>query len=369
MRYSSLAATAALALIATPALAAEDPRPVVDPPASREAAAQGVTVFVINDADAAAALEPPSTLDTIAKDGTPLKLMLDPAEAPAATVAAHGFAKLRYRLADTAPTTPAPVVAATDRPVISGASATTANPLPDEQVTISSHGSSSGFLDRIYPYEPIYGVWGPGSSGAKLQFSFAARPIGGTDFLSHLRFAYTQAIFWDVNEISGPIRNLQYSPELFFEFPVGKTSQIAAGYRHDSNGGGVADSVDLNRFYVKVNKSFDIGDGWQINVAPQVWYDFFHHGLATNIYDYWGYAAIAASIEKKDGVKLSVYARGNPATGKGGSEIFLSYPVRRLGIGDAGIYLFGQLYTGYGERLINYDKSDTRARFGISFTR
>ncbi len=371
MRLIPLAAAAACASIASPALA--DPKPVVDAPASKAAAAaDGVTVFVINDSETEQPVAPPATLDAIARDGTPIKLVLDPAAtAPPQTVAAHGFAKLGYRLADEQPA----AVAVTTPPlapppvVISGSGAATASPSPYEQVTLAPRGSSSAFLDRLSTYEPIYGVWGPGRSGAKLQFSLEARPIAGTGVLSHLRFAYTQQIFWDVNADSGPIRSATYSPELFFEFPVAPSAQLAFGYRHDSNGGGVADSVDINRFYVKVNKSFDLGHGWQINVAPQLWYDAFQHGIANDIDDYWGYAAITASIEQRDGIKLSVYARGNPATGKGASEMFLSYPVRRLGIGDAGIYLFGQLFTGYGEQLIDYNREDTRARIGISFTR
>ncbi|MFX5366553.1 hypothetical protein ABTD05_19595, partial [Acinetobacter baumannii] len=86
---------------------------------------------------------------------------------------------------------------------------------------------------------------------------------------------------------------------------------------------GVADSVDLNRFYVKLNKAVPLGKGWQLNLTPMVWYNAFNHGIARNIDDYWGYAAITTSIEQRNGVKLSVYARGNPATGKGASEIFL----------------------------------------------
>lgn len=383
-----LSLTLAAAALAAATQAPPDPaRPVVDAPASKAAAtAQGVTVFMINDADADAPLEPPSTIETIARDGTRLRLVMDPTETPGPSVAAHGFAKLRYRVAGAsatglagqkgAPERPGETVALAtvnappaDEATISAAPETTAAVAPSEAVTVSSRGRSSSFFDRIYPYEPIYGVWGPGTTGAKLQVSFAARPIGGTGALSNLRFAYTQQVFWRVNDRSGPVRSLIYSPELFYELPVARTAQLAIGYRHDSNGGGVADSVDLNRFYVRLNKSIDVGDGWQVNLTPMVWYNAFSHGVATDIDDFWGYASITASVEQRDGIKLSVYARGNPATGKGGSEIFLSYPIKRFGLGDAGFYLFGQLFTGYGEQLRDYNRDDTRARIGIAFTR
>lgn len=363
MRLHSFALSAAALIAASPALA--EPRPVVDPPASRAAARDGVTVYVFNDADSDAPFAPPDRLEARAQDGAPITLVPDVAGTTA--IRAHAFAKLRYRLADdsaVAATLPTPPAA-----VVSAAPTSTADVKPGEQTTISSRGSSSAFLDRLYAYEPIYGVWGPGSSGAKLQFSFAARPIGGTGALSHLRFAYTQQIFWDVNAVSGPVRSSTYSPELFVELPLTPRLQLATGYRHDSNGGTVANSVDLNRVYVKLSRSFDLGNGWQANLTPQLWYNFGNHGIAPNIDDYWGNGAINASIEQRDGIKLSVFARGNPATGKGGSEFFLSYPIKRFGVGDVGIYLFGQAYTGYGEQLIDYNRNETHARIGISFTR
>jgi len=361
-------AAAVAAFAASPAFA--DPRPVVDPPASRDAAAGGVTVFVFNDDDSDATFAAPDRLESRAQDGTLLVLVPDGVTSSA--VAAHGFVKLRYRLADDGGVASAPA------PTLAPATASAqglmaangdAPPAPGEQSDISGHGSSSGFFDRIHAYEPIYGVWGANDAGVKLQFSFAAQPFGGDGALSHLRFAYTQQVYWLVNDLSGPVRSLTYSPELFFDVPVTPTVRIATGYRHDSNGGDVANSVDINRFYIKANKRFDLGHDWQLNVTPQVWYDFFKHGIAPDIYDYWGYAALGVSIEQKNGIKFALNARGNPATGRGGSEFFLSYPVKRLGLGDAGFYLFGQAFTGYGEQLIDYNRAQTRARIGIAFTR
>lgn len=371
MRFSSQAMPFALLLAASPAFGTT-PRPIVDPPADKAEAARGVSVFIVNEDGTAAAIDPPATLDSIARDGTPITLTLDTnadatGKRATTSIPAQGFAKLTYRLLT--PDMPTAVAQAPSTTTTVASAAPAERTGPSERTIVSARGSSSGFLDRLYAYEPVYGVWGPGSTGAKLQVSFAARPIGGTGALSHLRVAYTQQIFWRVNDVSGPIRSSTYSPEIFFETPVSSTTLLAAGYRHDSNGGDVTNSVDSNRFYIKVNKTIDLGKDWQVNLTPQVWYNAFDHGIATDIDDYWGYAAITASIERRNGVKLSVFARGNPATGRGGSEVLLSYPIRRFGIGDTGLYLFGQLYTGYGEELIDYNKDNTRARIGISFTR
>lgn len=366
MRLFSLAAAPCLAWLASAGVPlAAQIAPIVDLPATRASAADGVSIFILNDSDAARALIAPATIDTVARDGSPLRLALDPANPVAETIAAHGFVKLRYRLVDSASASPAPPHPAD---IASGDSKAAGDP-SGEQTLTSARGRSSSLAGSLYAYEPNYAVWGSGASGAKLQLSVGVRPFGGKDVLSHLRFAYTQQIFWRVNDRSGPIRSTIYSPEIFLEAPITPTLQIAGGYRHDSNGGGVTDSIDLNRLYLKLNKRIDLGHRWQVNLTPQIWYDVGDHGVAPDIDDFWGYAAVTASIEQRDGIKFSLFARGNPATGKGGSEFFLSYPLKSFGARNAGVYLFGQAFTGFGEQLIDYNREETRARIGISLTR
>lgn len=353
MRQTFLAFPLAVALVAGPASA--QVRPIVEPPESAAAALdRGVDVFLINEGRQPAPVAAPETIDTIARDGTALTLSLVRSTADTGPVPPGGFAKLRYRLAPRA---------APPRPV---AVAQLAAP---ETVFADSRGSTSAILPRIRPYEPTYAVIGADNAGAKLQLSVAARPLGGTGLLSHFNVAYTQTIFWDVLEPSGPIRDLIYSPEVFIDAPIGDTAIAAFGYRHDSNGGGLTDSIDSNRVYLRVNKRFELGHDWQLNVAPQGWFYIGNHGIATDFERFYGYGAVTASIEKADNVKLSVYARGNPATGKGAVEAFLSYPIARFGLSGAGIYLFGEAYSGYGERLRNYNRVDTHARIGFSISR
>jgi len=342
-------------LLTVTAPAAAQLRPLVSPPAdAAEAARDGVDVFLVNEGREAAPIAAPEEIEALAKDGTTLKLGLIRSTAEGPPVAPGGFAKLRYRLA---PLAEAPVLAARTPP-------------PGDAVegsVTSSRGASNGVFDRFRAYEPIYFAVGAKSSQGKLQASLSYQPFD-RGVLAPLRVAYTQTIFWAVTADSGPITATIYRPEVFYERDFGDSMKIAIGFRHDSNGGGVTDSVDLNRIYIRANQRFDLGGRWRLDVAPEAYGHFGSHGVARNVERYWGYGGLTASLLQEDGVKLSVYARGNPYTGKGAAEFFASYPLRRLG-GGLGLYLFGEAYTGYGEQLLRYNQIDNHVRFGLSLTR
>ncbi|MEG3145602.1 phospholipase A [Sphingomonas sp. RT2P30] len=336
---------------ATPAAA--QLRPLLDPPASADAAKQGVEVFLLNESSAAQPALGPAELEVMARDGMHLRLVAAPdGEGP---VAPGAFARVHYRLAAAAPTS-APVAVAAVAP---GAT---------EQPNRTSRGTASGFLDRLHPYAPTYGVIGAGDAGAKLQLSFDFRVLGRDDG-PRLDFAYTQTMFWAIDRPSGPVRATGYSPELFVDVPVGANGVIGGGYRHDSNGGGVTNSIDVNRVLVRAARAFDLGHGWRLDVTPMAWFYFGNQGIAPDLDRYWGYTSLGVSLGQRDGLKLAVTARGNPGTGKGSAEAFLSYPLVRISDTLPRIYLFGQAYTGYGEALIDYNKRATHVRAGIAFTR
>ena len=112
-----------------------------------------------------------------------------------------------------------------------------------------------------------------------------------------------------------------------------------------------------------------LGDAWSIDLTPQAWFYFGEQGIAGDMDRYRGFTSLTASIGQRDGVKLAVMARGNPGTGKGAAEAFLSYPLAGIWEKFPHLYLFGQAFTGYGEALSDYNRRDTHARLGIAFTR
>ncbi|MFA5966830.1 MAG: phospholipase A [Sphingomonas sp.] len=353
----------ASAAVCAAAPAAAQLRPLVDPPASAEAAKGGVEVFLLNEGSAPQPATGPATLDVVAQDGARLRLIAAPdGEGP---VAPGAFARVHYRLAAVAAVSPPASAAAT---AIATVAPPVASSVADEQPSTTSRGTASAFLDRLHPYAPIYGVVGGGDAGAKLQLSFDFRLLGRDDG-PRLDFAYSQAIFWAIDRSSGPIRASDYSPELFVDVPVGANTVVGGGYRHDSNGGGVINSIDVNRVFVRATRAFDLGHGWRVDLTPMAWFYFGNQGLAPDLERYWGYTSVGVSLGQRDGIKLAVTARGNPGTGKGSAEAFLSYPLARISGRLPHIYLFGQAYTGYGETLIDYNKRATHVRAGIAFTR
>ena len=350
-----LLALAAL-LIALPAGA--QVRAIPAQPASEAEALRGVEVFLVNEGEAPADAEGPREIEVTATDGT--RLVLERMPGPRRTIAPGGFAKARY--------VPVAVAGHAIPPSAEHPPAELGGDAPLETTVSSSTGSSSAFLDRFEPHEPIYGVFGAGDSGAKLQASFAFRPFAEAAPLNlgGLRFAYTQTMFWAIDQPSGPFVSTIYSPEVYADVPVDEATTLALGWRHDSNGRG-AGSIDVNRFFLRGQRSFDLGGDWRLDVSSQAWFYVGEQGAAPDLRDYWGYTSLTAAIRQEDGIKLAVTGRGNFETGRGSAELFVSYPLAR--IGGAGFYLFGQAFTGHGETLDGYAIKDSHARIGIALTR
>lgn len=350
----------ALAALIAPLPVAAQTRILPDRPADAGAAVDGVPVFIVNEGGDPATVPLPSRIDVVAADGTPLTLFRE-GEA-SVTVAPGGFARARYRNvdpqaaalagADDADSAPPPVGVETGELVLADSDA----------------GADRGFLTRFRPHEPVYGAFGLGDDGAKLQLSLAVQPFADDSALAGLRVAWTQTMFWALQEPSGPIREQIYSPEVFWQLQVADGWTGAAGWRHDSNGKGTAGSIDANRIYARVTRDFDLGDGWSASITPQAWFYVGTQGIAPDLEDYWGYGSVQAALVQRDGLKLAATLRGNPETGRGAVEGFVSYPLTRLG-GGLGLSLFGQVFAGDGETLSDYRLRSTAARLGIAFVR
>src|SRR4051812_10575890 len=289
--------------------AAAQVRAVPAPVASEREALRGVEVYLVNEGQTPLEAEGPRELEVTAADGT--RLILERVPGAKRTLAPGEFAKARY--------VPVSVASAVIPPADAHPAAEM--PEPGESVIASSTGSSAAFLDRFEPHEPTYGVGGLDDAGAKLQVSFAFRPFSEKAplKLGNLRFAYTQTMFWALDRPSGPFRATNYSPEVYADIPVSDTAIVALGYRHDSNGRGVTDSVDVNRVFLRAEKSFDLGN-WRLDVAPQAWFYVGNSGAVHTISDNWGYTSLSASIGQQDGLKVAVTGRGNFKTRRGSAE-------------------------------------------------
>jgi hypothetical protein len=338
----------ALALFAA-ALPAGSPqiRLVVQPLASAEAARGGIEVFALNTGDTVADAVP-EILDAVTADGVAFEIAPESPEPVA--VPPHGFRILRYRLASS------PRSAAAGGPV---------PPAAAETVVAGAGGRPAAFLDRFEPHEPVYGVFGANADGAKLQYSLAFRPFDSAGLLDGVRVAWTQTMFWAIDQPSGPFRATTYSPEVYYQQGITDRLVTGGGYAHDSNGGGPGASIDVNRLYVAASYALPLGDGWDVTVSPKAW-AYVGSGYR-DVDRYWGNVSLGAAIGQDDGLKVEARLR-NPLGSRRAGELYASYPLHLLG-GGLGLYVFGQAYSGYGESLDDYRRRTTAARLGVAFTR
>ena len=246
----------------------------------------------------------------------------------------------------------------------------------------TDHGIGNAFIGNISPYEPIYAVYGPGTNtDARIQLSFKyqlfgshARRHGDSSLVDGLYFAYTQRMFWDLEAQSSPFRNIDYQPELFYLSPSKNISDTATlsgqiGIRHESNGKAGTDSRSVNGIYVAPMGAFSLGGHTRLVVAPRLWLYVGDRSDNPDIRRYRGNTGLVVQIGNDDGLRLTTSSRFNFSSGKGSLGADLSYPMNRILGGGPDFYLFAQSFVGYGENLLDYNKSTTRLRLGVALVR
>lgn len=316
-------------------------------------------VIFLNEGSEPAPFQPPASI-TVAEGQAELA-----GEVPA-SLAPGSFARVPYRLA-AAPESDAPAA----NTAIAVAAAT-----PQE-------AESTG-LGRFETYYPMYALVGSSPSDAKLQLSMRYRLFGrqprefttddGRGWRAGLYFGYTQRMFWDLSKDSVPMYDIVFSPELFVRAVSPGTESVGApmlgiqaGLRHQSNGKDGADSRTFNTLYVEPSVGFALGNGWTLTAAPRLWAYVGSKEGNERIARYRGYTGLTVDLKQADGFGVRGYLQGNLSGGRGSAEVDVSYSLYRLA--GLNLYLYSQLYTGYGEALIDYDERSTRLRFGIGIVR
>lgn len=213
-----------------------------------------------------------------------------------------------------------------------------------------------------------------------IQFSFRKRIV------SRLYFAYSQRSFWQLynEEGSRPIRTSDYNPELFLAFDdLWVLDRWRFGlWEHESNGGqSVYDAegnpINLSRTW---NRSYAYGEkrfgGGAFALAAKVWavldrkdqeYGSFGEDNP-DIRDYLGSGELYGRAGGNSAGLELMFRRGTRA----GTETWRLegwYGYDRL-FGGAGhrFNLYFQLFTGYGDSLIDYNRKIERISIGVSFT-
>lgn len=208
----------------------------------------------------------------------------------------------------------------------------------------------------------------------KFQFSIE-KPIKYNLFgqKETISFGYTQKSYWQTSMDSAPFRETNYQPEIFVTFPYYKKEKTALkGYKvsllHESNGRNNKQSRSWNRIYLESYFQFS-----NLFLIPRVWYrlpEKEEQDDNPDIDKYLGYGDITLFYPYKKHtfeLKLRDNLRLNKDN-KGAVEFNWTFPMPAfLNIPNTFGYL--QLFSGYGENLIDYNEETNKIGLGIAFSR
>ncbi|HEX5803121.1 MAG TPA: phospholipase A [Azospira sp.] len=248
------------------------------------------------------------------------------------------------------------------------------DPLPEEEPALSAN-------------EPMYIVAGARDGlDARFQLSFKYRlfdarslPARLAPALGHLHVGYTQTSLWDLHGDSKPFRDTSYRPSLFWQGRIGggdgnggsrgiAPSFLRGGYEHESNGRDGERSRSIDTLFVQPAWRRDFADGRTLLFAPK-FYAYLERDDNPDIGRYRGYADWLLRYGDEAGWVLSARLRRG-SSGHGSAQLDLSHPLRDPLFSRVGGFFHVQLFSGYGETLLDYDvKRDPQLRIGFSIVR
>ena len=245
----------------------------------------------------------------------------------------------------------------------------------------------------LTPLQKKYQIYRPLETQFQISFKkqLSYNFFGWNEFLF---VAYTQTVFWELYEDSSPFRETDYEPEVYLSVPSSTyfdekygLKAVRYGFLHESNGQDGYRSRSWNRLYVNWL--------WQwknLFLASRVWYripekrktynyyygnGFEADGTPTdphqkgddnpNIEQYLGYGDLTFHYlyNKSQFSSVLRYNFGAGAKERGSVEFNWSYPF----FYSKNMFWYTKVFSGYGESLIDYDRSITNISFGFSFSR
>ena len=180
-----------------------------------------------------------------------------------------------------------------------------------------------------------------------------------------LWFGYTQKSFWQAanHDASSPFRETNYEPEVMAVVPLnrslwGVNARFAGlGFAHQSNGQSGSLSRSWNRTYLQLGL-----DSGNFSLVGRVWKRVNEAADDDNNPDitrYMGRGDLNAAYQWDNGQELNALVRYNTSTDKSAVQIGYTYPIG----GKVGAYV--QLFSGYGQSLIDYNYYQRSIGFGF----
>ena len=219
--------------------------------------------------------------------------------------------------------------------------------------------------DRPYLTDPELSAE---ESEFKFQFSFKVPLVKGIWFgEGYFSFAYTQQSFWQAynGDYSSPFRETNHEPELLFRFPVdfqlfGMAGRlIGLHLNHQSNGRSGNLSRSWNRLMLEF--VFERGDTY-LSLKPW-WRLPESEDDNPDIEAYLGHFELRA-LRKYQDHSFGLMWRNNLRVedNRGALQLDYTFPIKKRLNG------YVQVFSGYGESLIDYDHYTNRVGLGILLT-
>ncbi|MDD3324717.1 MAG: phospholipase A [Sulfurospirillaceae bacterium] len=214
------------------------------------------------------------------------------------------------------------------------------------------------------------------NSETKFQVSFKKNLLQNFFGLNESLFvAYTQTSWWQTSAQSTPFRETNYAPEIFMLFPYGEKESPLKAYKigllHESNGQDEEKSRSWNRIYAQ--GFFQLGE---FLVSPRFWYRLPERdkiNLADkngddnpDIYKYLGYGDISISYPWGSHFFTLLVKNNFDFVDKNRGAVQLDWTFPLFG---KDMFGFIQLYSGYGESLIDYNKRNDKIGIGFAISR
>lgn len=202
----------------------------------------------------------------------------------------------------------------------------------------------------------------------KLQLSLKTMVLPGLIGGSSLWLAYTQQSYWQLyadKDASAPFRETNYQPELIWGFPLdyeifGMRARVGAlALNHQSNGR----SSPLSRSWNRVTGEV-IFESENTAFSVKSWVRIDNPSTDDNpdIEDYMGRLQLGW-IYKRDDHVFDIWLKNNlRSDNRSGLEVNWAFPLTQHMRG------YVQLYSGYGENLIDMKQSNTRIGIGVTLT-
>lgn len=245
--------------------------------------------------------------------------------------------------------------------------------LTEQEFGITAHHPNY-ILPLTYNFSPDYSAFGPfeelfSDSEIKMQLSLKTRILPNLWGDSSLWVAYTQQSYWQLyadSDASAPFRETNHQPEVFWQLPVDfellgwKASLATLAFNHQSNGR----SDPLSRSWNRITGEL-LFEREGFVASAKTWHRIDEdpeNDNNPNIEDFMGRMQLGLAYKRNDHT-FAIDLRNNlRSKNRSGVELSWSFPLVEHLKG------YVQIYSGYGENLIDMENYTNRIGIGVALT-